>query len=121
MGLANSAWATALSNPLIDTQTQSKVQTFSDGAVHDITDAARVGNAVSTGYYFVRISNTGANNLRVTPNSDGTAGDLLGPGASWEQAIKAGVKIYTIGTAAQTYNATAFYPVAGQVGSASYT
>ena len=121
MGLATHNSALRNSNPLIDSATQSKVQTFSDGNSHDITDAARVGNAVSTGYYFVRISNTGANDLRVTPNSDGTGGDLVEPNASWEHAIKAGVKIYTIGTAAQTYNATAFYPSAGQVGSASYT
>lgn len=120
MGLANAAWATALSNPLVDSLTQSKVQTFDDGNAHDITDAARVTNAVAVNYYFVRISNTGANNLRVTPNSDGTAGDLVAPGGSWEQAIKAGVKIYTIGTAAQTYNATAFYPADGQVGDPVY-
>lgn len=120
MGLANAKWASALSNPLIDSQTESKVQTFADGNAHDITNAARVTNAVNTGYYFVRISNTGANNLRVTPNSDGTAGDLVAPGGSWEQAIKAGQKIYTIGTAAQSYNATAFYPADGQVGDPVY-
>ena len=120
MGLATHSSATRLSNPLIDSQTQSKVQTFSDGNNHDITDAARVGNAVSVNYYFVRISNTGANDLRVTPNSDGTGGDLVEPNASWEHAIKAGVKIYTIGTAAQTYNATAFYPADGQVGDPVY-
>jgi len=119
MGLANHSWATRLSNPLVDELTESAVQTFSAGTVMDPTDAADVTNAVSTGYYFVRISNTGANNLRVTPNADGTAGDLVAPGGSWEQAIVAGVKIYTIGTAAQTYNATAFYPAAGQVGSAT--
>ena len=119
MGLANHSWATSLSNPLIDVLTQSKVQTFDDGNACDITDAARVTNAVSTGYYFIRISNTGANNLRVTPNADGSAGDLVAPGGSWEQAIVAGVKVYTIGTAAQTYNCTAFYPAAGQVGSAT--
>ena len=121
MGLATHNDATRVSNPLIDSQTESKVQTFDDGNAHDITDAARVTNAVSTGYYFVRISNTGANNLRVTKNSDGTAGDLVSPGGSWEHAIKPGVKIYTIGTAAQSYNATAFYPVSGQVGSADYS
>lgn len=120
MGLANHSWATRLSNPLIDALTESEVQTFADGAVCDITDAGRVGNAVTAGYYFVRISNTGANNLRVTPNADGTAGDLVAPGGSWEQAIVAGVKIYTIGTASQTYNATAFYPAGGQVGSSDY-
>jgi hypothetical protein len=121
MGLATHSSATRNSNPLIDSATESKVQTFDDGAAHDITDAARVGNAVATGYYYVRISNTGANNLRVTPNSDGTAGDLIAPGGSWEAAIVAGVKIYTIGTAAQTYNATAYYPTAGQVGSSNYS
>mgnify|MGYP003137249398 CR=1 FL=1 len=121
MGLASHNWATSLSNPLIDASTESKVQTFADANAHDITDAARVTNAVSAGYYFVRISNTGANNLRVTKNSDGTAGDLVAPGGSWEHAIVAGVKIYTIGTAAQSYNATAFFPTAGQVGSSDYT
>lgn len=121
MGLANHSWATSLSNPLIDLLTESKVQTFADGNVCDITDAARVTNAVSAGYYFVRISNTGANNLRVTPNADGTAGDQIAPGGSWEQAIVAGVKVYTIGTAAQVYNATAFYPAAGQVGSTDFS
>lgn len=119
MGLANHSWATSLSNPLIDVLTESKVQTFADGNACDITDAARVTNAVSTGYYFVRVSNIGANNLRVTPNADGSAGDLVAPGGSWEQAIVAGVKVYTIGTAAQTYTATAFYPAPGQVGSAT--
>lgn len=118
MGLANHAWATRLSNPLIDASTETKVQTFADGAACDITDAARVGNAVTEGYYFVRISNIGANNLRVTPSATGVAGDLVAPGGSWEHAIVAGVKIYTIGTAAQTYNVTAFYPAASQVGSA---
>lgn len=121
MGLASAGWATALSNPLIDASTESKVQTFDDGNAHDITDAARVTNAVTAGYYFVRISNIGANNLRVTKNADGSAGDLVAPGGSWEQAIVAGVKIYTIGTAAQTYNATAFYPTAGQVGSSDFS
>ncbi len=121
MGLATHSSATRNSNPLIDAATQSKVQTFADGSVCDITDGARVGNAVSAGYYYVRISNTGANNLRVTPNSDGTAGDLIQPGGSWEAAIVAGVKIYTIGTASQTYNATAYYPTAGQVGSSDYS
>jgi hypothetical protein len=121
MGLASHNWATSLSNPLIDAATESKVQTFDDGNAHDITDAGRVTNAVSVGYYFVRISNTGANNLRVTPNSNGTAGDLVAPGGTWEHAIVAGVKIYTIGTAAQTYNATAFYPASGQVGSSDYS
>ena len=120
MGLARHSWATSLSNPLIDAAVESKVQTFDDGNAHDITDAARVTNAVSTGYYYVRISNTGANNLRVTPNDNGTAGDLVAPGGSWEHAIVAGVKIYTIGTAAQTYNATAFYPADGQVGAADW-
>jgi len=120
MGLANHAWATRLSNPLIDSAVESKVQTFHDGNVHDITVAADVTNAVSEGYYFVRISNTGANNLRVTKNSDGTAGDLVSPGGSWEHAIVPGVKIYTIGTSGQGYNATAFYPTAGQVGSSSF-
>ena len=120
MGLANHEWATRLSNPLIDAAVESKVQTFDDGNAHDITDAARVTNAVTAGYYFVRISNTGANNLRVTKNSDGTAGDLVSPGGSWEHAIVPGVKIYTNGTAAQSYNATAFYPTAGQVGSSSF-
>ncbi len=120
MGLATHNSALRVSNPLIDSATESKVQTFDDGNAHDITDAARVTNAVSVNYYFVRISNTGANNLRVTKNSDGTAGDLVSPGGSWEHAIKPGVKIYTIGTAAQSYNATAFYPSAGQVGSADY-
>jgi hypothetical protein len=118
MGLARHNWAVSLSNPLIDAAVESKVQTFDDGNAHDITDAARVGNAVAVGYYFVRISNTGANNLRVTKNADGTAGDLVAPGGSWEHAIVAGVKIYTIGTAAQSYNATAFYPASGQVGAA---
>ena len=121
MGLANSAWATALSNPLIDSRTQSVVQTFSDANAHDITDAARVTNAVTAGYYFIRISNTGANNLRVTPNVTGVAGDLVAPGGSWEQAIVAGVKIYTIGTAAQSYNCTAFQPSPGQVGSTDFS
>lgn len=119
MGLASAGWATALSNPLIDASTQTKVQTFSDGAAHDITDAGRVGNAVSTGYYFVRVSNIGTANLRVTPSATGVGGDLVVPGGSWEHAIVAGVKVYTIGTAAQTYNVTAFYPSAGQVGSAT--
>lgn len=119
MGLATHNSATRTSNPLIDSETQSKVQTFADGNAHDITDAARVTNAVSAGYYFVRISNTGANDLRVTKNSDGTAGDLVEPNASWEHAIKPGVKVYTIGTAAQSYNATAFYPASGQVGSST--
>ena len=120
MGLANSNWATSLSNPLVDASTESKVQTFSAGTVMDPTDAADVGNAVSAGYYFVRISNTAANNLRVTPNADGTAGDLVAPGGTWEQAVVAGVKIYTIGTNAQIYNCTAFYPTDGQVGSSNY-
>ena len=120
MGLATNGFAIRLSNPLIDATTQSKVQTFADGNAHDITDAARVTNAVSTGYYFIRISNTGANDLRVTSNSDGTAGDLVEPNASWEHAIVPGVKVYTIGTAAQTYNCTAFYPSSGQVGAADY-
>jgi hypothetical protein len=121
MGLANHSWATRTSNPLIDATVQSKVQTFADGSACDITDAARVTNAVATGYYFIRISNTGANDLRVTPNSDGTAGDLVEPNASWEHAIVPGVKVYTIGTASQTYNCTAFYPASGQVGSADYS
>jgi len=119
MGLASSGWATALSNPLIDASTETKVQTFADGSACDITNAARVGNAVTAGYYFIRISNIGANNLRVTPSAAGVAGDLVAPGGSWEHAIVAGVKVYTIGTAAQTYNVTAFYPSAGQVGSST--
>jgi hypothetical protein len=121
MGLANHSWATRLANPIIDATTLSKVQTFADGSACDITDAARVTNAVTANYYYVRISNTGANNLRVTNNSDGTGGDLIAPGGSWEHAIVPGVKIYTIGTASQTYNATAFYPSASQVGSADYS
>ena len=120
MGLATHNDATRVSNPLIDSAVESKVQTFADANAHDITDNARVTNGVSTGYYFVRISNTGANNLRVTVNDNGTAGDLVSPGGSWEHAIKPGVKIYTIGTAAQSYNATAFYPAVGQVGGATY-
>lgn len=120
MGIASDGFATRLSNPLIDATTSSKVQTFADGNAHDITDAARVTNAVAAGYYFVRISNTGANDLRVTPNSDGTGGDLVEPNASWEHAIVPGVKVYTIGTAAQSYNATAFYPSSGQVGASDY-
>ena len=121
MGLANHSWATRLSNPIIDSATSNKVQTFSDANAHDITDAARVGNAVATGYYYIRISNTGANNLRVTSDSGGVGGDQVAPGGSWEHAIVAGVKIYTIGTAAQSYNVIAFYPSANQVGSADYS
>lgn len=120
MGLANHSWATSLSNPLIDASTETKVQTFADGSACDITDAARVTNAVTAGYYFVRVSNVGANNLRVTPSAAGVGGDLVAPGGTWEHAIVAGVKIYTIGTAAQTYNVTAFYPASGQVGSSDY-